>query len=184
MEKQTNMHQIDDINKIIENAKKSGIDLKINKDLFTKDHLDILWFGGDIAEFDYKDYTIYISAYGDVIADLYINHKLMVYVKDEANDAEFYNEMHEYLDDKDLANDKITLFAFVNDGIIQEKDKVLFLNANNWLEFNIFNKKTNKMWDLIETNILDGPEDSDVLLSLDDLSFYTDFIENNKNIYD
>ena len=169
------------IDQCIKKAEELNIKLNLNRNIFTENKLNVLWFGGEIANFNYKDYTISIDAYGDVIADLYINHKLEASVKDENNNAEFWNEMNSYITDEDLDDDKISRFAYPNEGIIKSQEKVLFINSSNWLEFNVQNNKTNEIWDLIDINII---EDNNVLESLKDLSGYIEFIENNKQIYD
>lgn len=50
---------------IKDQEKKLGVEIKITQ-LIDKDHLDCVWYGGEVGRIKYKGYSIVISAYGDI----------------------------------------------------------------------------------------------------------------------
>lgn len=84
---------------------------------------DSLWYGGRVAEIEYKGYVFIIGAYGDVIAtlldkDMYTE---IAYVRDKQNLGRFLEKMGQYIKtDKQL--EKL------------ESEGRLVLENNNWFE--------------------------------------------------
>lgn len=163
------------LNRIKEEAQKLGINLKIYPKNFDPQRLDALWYGGDIASFQYNNHTVIISAVGNVEASYFEDGKLLYNVHKEPC---LSPELAKHLTDKELHDDSITRYTYVDEKIASQQNKVLFIEANNWLEFNVINNKTNLYWDLIFSNIIE--DDANVLNTLEDLQYYIDFIEENK----
>lgn len=170
---------IEQLDKIKENAKELGIELTIYPKHFDPERLNVLWFEGDIASFKYDDYTIIISAAGEIDASYFEKDKL-IYNPHKTHCLP--SELEQYLTDKDLQDDLTTRYSYADKKIAEHQDKTLFIEANNWLEFNVFNNKTNNYWGLILCNIIE--DDSNVLDSLNNLQYYIDFIKENKKDYD
>lgn len=99
-------------------------------------HKDCLWYGGDIAEIQYRGYSFYIGAYGDVRCSYYsgdrrdIESRELVYVKDKSNLGYFYGEMKHY-----IANDEELLAAI--------DTYQLCVDNNNWFEFYVVSPEGN-----------------------------------------
>ena len=87
------------------------------------DHKDVLWYGGRVAEVEYKGYTFILGAYGDVIATL-LNKEYndeIAYSRDKQNSGRFYEEMRGFItNDKELSD--------------LEDEGRLVLENNNWWE--------------------------------------------------
>lgn len=89
-----------------------------------EDHRDCLWYGGRIAEVEYKGYTFILGAYGDVRATLTREddmYDIIAEVRDKSNQGRFYEEMKYY-----IKNDT-QLKEFEDNG------RLVFEN-NNWME--------------------------------------------------
>lgn len=80
------------------------------------------WYGGDVAEIKYKEYTFSVSAIGDVIANLTDNiGDEIARVKDKGNNGVFYDEMRSYI----TGDEQLMQF------IAEER---LIFDYNNWWE--------------------------------------------------
>lgn len=173
---------MENIKERIEKVKKEAESLGLKNfkiyQQFDPERLNILWYDGEIASFDYKNYAVIISASGDVDASFYLGDKQLLGFHKEPC---LVPELKEYLTDKDLES-IVTRFTYVDEKIAKLQNKTLFITANNWLEFNVINKDTNLYWDLLCCNIIE--EDSNILEALENLQDYIDFIEENKEEYD
>ena len=112
---------------IMAQEEKFGVKINISQ-LIDKDHLDCLWYGGEVGTIKYKGYTIAIGAYGDV--RLYGKIKgSWVEVKDKNNAGEAYGAIaveHEIDDD--------ALHALTSD--TSEYGYLVYEN-NNWFEVDL-----------------------------------------------
>lgn len=98
-----------------------GAELSVD-DFIDVNHLYHYWYGGDVAEIQYKGYTFTVSAIGDVIASLTDeNGEEIARVKDKGNNGVFYKEMCSFID----SDEQLTLF------IGQER---ILIDYNNWWE--------------------------------------------------
>lgn len=126
-------------------------------------HLDCLWYGGEVARIEYRNYKIVIGAYGDIECEGRINGK-EIYFKDRNNSGSAFSEIG----------------AIVNDNKLHEllesndPDNYLRLKEGNWFEVDLINPK-GKWIDLCgKDNVLEN----DLIDNLSDVSEYFQFVEN------
>ncbi len=131
-------------------AEKYGAELQLFEDDFIDDeHLDCVWYGGEIGEIVYKGYVISIAVEGDVR------------ISGAEGDAKF--EDFAYVNKQGTgayaAADDSLRMAFKNDDELQEaqsRERITYEN-NNWVEF--FVKTPDGLWhdgDVIEFNVLEA----------------------------
>ena len=92
-----------------------------------ENHLDVLWYGGRVAEIERKGYTFILGAYGDVRATL-LDQKdnEIAEVRDKCNSGAFYGEMNR------LIKDDIELHIY--ESWDPKAQYQLVLENNNWWE--------------------------------------------------
>lgn len=91
-----------------------------------KDHLNCIWYGGEVGSIDYKGYEIVIGAYGDICIGGIIKGAEFNY-KDRNNSGRAFDEFGSNINDKSL-KDLISS---------QDNNNYLSFENNNWFEVNL-----------------------------------------------
>ena len=114
------------------------------KQKFDNEHKDSIWYGGDIVTIENDDYSVTISACGDIRAIINGN-----YYCDKNNGGMFaeYLPKEKIFDDNDLKQ-------AIEEGRIEFED-------NNWFEAIIWDKKSKDYVDTWDTIIDDLDENDD-----------------------
>lgn len=122
------------VKELIDQYAKHGIQLLLNADYIHDNRQNEVWYGGEIASFEYQDrYSVYIEAIGDVEMSLYDeNGGYITSVKDRGNNGLFYDEMCSYIPDDE------TLEGCY--GFNGEKAR-LIVEDSNWLEVQIYDNE-------------------------------------------
>lgn len=118
-----------------------GIQLHLDADYIYTDRQNEVWYGGEIASFEYQDrYSVYIEAIGDVEMSLYDeNGEYITRVKDRGNNGLFYDEMRFYIPDDE------TLERYY--GLDGETARLIVVDSN-WLEIQIYDHEEEIWFDL------------------------------------
>jgi len=157
------------IDKYKQEYKKLGMTLETDvSDFIDEDHLDCLWYGGPFAIIKYNNLTIEVSAIGDVRIWGKLDGEDF-YVKDKTNSGRFYDEAGQYLKDSDFS--KVFSDEYLSEDELENKDNVLFIDNNNWIEPLLYDSNGN-FYDLSEVM-----DDTNVLLSLDDPNYFKELFE-------
>lgn len=147
--------------------KKYGVTINIT-DLIDKDHLDCLWYGGQVGSIKYEDYLIVIGAYGDVRLHGRINGE-EVDVVDKYCTGGAYRELGSRLTDDDLNE---LLYS-------EDEDNYLEYENNNWFEVDLISPD-GEWVDLCDNfNVLDG----DLLDCFCDVQIYFDYVHWSREEY-
>lgn len=136
---------------IREEEVKYGVEIDV-KQFIDKDHLDCIWYGGEVATIKYRGYTITIGAYGDIILDGRVNGE-DIYIKDRDNAGGVYNELGWELDDE-------RFYSFV-DCEHGEDDDFIDIIDSNWFEVDLIDPDGNwidlgGMDNVLDNNLLDN----------------------------
>ena len=120
-------------------------EIKIELYPIDKDHLDCIWYGGEVGRIKYKDWTFIIGAYGDV--RMYIpDEDMTIRDRDETNYIVYDALGDRYTDDD--------LFKLIDDGKIDLIDSNFFvidLKTPDGEHFDL------SEWDnYLENNLLDN----------------------------
>lgn len=129
------------VKELIDQYAEHGIQLNLDADYIYADRQNEVWYGGEIASFEYQDrYSVYIEAIGDVEMSLYDeNGEYITRVKDRGNDGLFYDEMCSYIPDDE------TLERYYGHG--GEKARLIVVDSN-WLEIQIYDNEEEIWFDL------------------------------------
>ncbi len=148
------------IDSLREEAEKLGVVLNINENNFFEKRQHHMWYGGEIASFEYKGITVYIEAIGDIYITLNDeNGKYVTHVKDKSNSCNFFHGMRDYIpDDKTL----IEYLGWERDADSDIEPR-LEITDNNWIEFNLYDNQKNR-WIEYGDNVMD---EEDVLDAID-----------------
>lgn len=147
---------------IKEQEKKFGVEIEITQ-LIDKDHLDCVWYGGEVGRIKYKGYSIVISAYGDI--RIYGKIKGQdVSVVDKGNYGRAYQDLAiDYGVDDDLL---YALMKDYSDSFKGDEDNYLEFENNNWFEVDLISPEGE--WidlcgadNVLENNLLDCFADVD-----------------------
>lgn len=114
------------------------------------------WYGGYVAEFKFEGHDFDIIAEGDVVANLYKNDEVLVYVKDKINAGNFNEEMSNHISD----DDKLRKFMTKHEDEAP-KGKHLELINSNW-----FSLETTHP-DVEDTSLESGKLDDAILEVID-----------------
>lgn len=109
---------------------KYGVEIHIT-DLIDKDHLDCVWYGGQVGTIKYDDYIITIGAYGDIRLCGMVNGE-RVDIKDKNNGGRVYEVLGANIDD-----DRFHALLY---GLNDDLDYLVFEN-NNWFEVDLISPK-------------------------------------------
>lgn len=128
---------------------KYGVEIEISQ-FIDKDHLDCLWYGGEVGTIKLQNgYIITIGAYGDIFLSGYIDGSY-IYIKDKSNNGNVYSELGHLLDDRELH--KLLESDATNNRLV--------LDNNNWFEVDLISPKGE--WidlcgadNVLEDNLLD-----------------------------
>ena len=147
------------IAKMSADAKRFGVILNVKEDTFyDDDHLDAVWYGGEIGSMTYKGYELHFSVQGEVRITGELHGRPFSYENRENTgalaltasdtlDEAFANdgELKEALDNGDIRyeeNNWIELFTKMPDGywregvVVDDADSVLeALNISEWVDF-------------------------------------------------
>lgn len=152
---------------IMAQEEKFGVKIKISQ-LIDKDHLDCIWYGGEVGSIEYRGYKIVIGAYGEIrICGKFKGEE--VEFADKNSTGEIYRSLG-----VDYEIDDDALFA-LNSG---ESDYTyLYYENNNWFEVNLISPD-GKFIDLSTNrcsfdNVLEG-DLLDCFSSVDDYFKYVD----------
>ena len=153
----------EELNFLKEEEEKSGVKITI-KQFIDKNHLDCIWYGGEVASISYKGYTITIGAYGDIILDGRVNGRDF-YVKDKENAGWVYNELGSELDDE--------RFYALADCEPKPGDDFIDIVSSNWFEVNLIDPDGN--W--IDLGFFENVLQNNLLDNLHGVSEYTDMVD-------
>lgn len=149
--------------------KKYDVEIEITQ-LIDKDHLDCIWYGGEVGRIRYKGYSIVISAYGEIRIYGTINGQY-VDVVDKNNYGRIYEALAiEYGIDDD------SLYSLLKDcpnSFKGNENNYLEYGYNNWFEVDLISPDGE--WidlcgadNVLENNLLDCFED------VEEYFFYVD----------
>ena len=120
-----------------------------------KDHLDCIFYGGEVGCIKYHNYIITIEAIGDVEINGLINGEEF-YCRDRQNSGNIYYELGNIIDDKKL--EELSSYE------TSDQNNYINYENNNWFEFNLITP--NGDWidmcgydNILSDNILDCFED-------------------------
>ena len=163
------MTEIDFINKlkkIFKQEEKYGVKIEIDG-LIDKDHLDCLWYGGQVGSIEYKGYKIVIGAYGDIRISGRI-YGVDIDFKDKSNSGAAYPDIAiEYDIDDDKLHDISKVFS---EG--DEHNYLIFKN-NNWFEVDLISP-SGEWIDLCDS---DNVLDDNLLDCFADVSEYFEYVD-------
>lgn len=143
-------------------------DIEINiSDIIDKDHLDCIWYGGEVGTIKYKNYTIVIGAYGDIRLSGKINGE-DIYVVDKNNGGEVYNSLGHLLDDDKLKQ----LLSPMSEDF--DKDNYLEFKDNNWFEVDLISPEGK--W--IDLSGSDNVLDDNLLDCFTGIETYFEYVDN------
>lgn len=148
--------------KAYEEAEKLGVTLDVSEDDFIDDeHLDCVWYGGDIGTLTYKGFEISIEVHGEVRLSGEENDPIysgFEYV-DKANDGAYG------------AGDDSLRTVFASDRELHDAKDRLYYGDNNWVEFFVKDPAGELHdGDVIDDNVLDA---------FQDISYWVDMLEKN-----
>lgn len=129
--------------------------------IIDKDHLDCLWYGGDVGTIEYNGFKLVIGAYGDIYCYGKIDGEDF-FVKDYSNSGRFYAEIGAKVDDKKLHS----LFGY------KDGDHIEFEN-NNWFEVNLITPEGV----CVDLSLYDNILDDNLLACFEDVKYYLDYVE-------
>ena len=152
------------LKKIKDQEKKYGVEIEIS-DIIDKDHLDCVWYGGEVGTIKYKGYTVVIAAYGDIRIDAVINGEPFD-IKDKNNGGVVYEEIGNLIDDAKLA--ELENADLTGDYIRYEN--------NNWFEFDIIDPDGK----YIDCCYMDNVINDDLIECFSEADFYIGIIEQYK----
>lgn len=150
------------LKEIKEQEQKFGVEIEIT-DIIDKDHLDCVWYGGEVGKIKYKGYTIVISAYGDV--RIYGKIKgIDVSVVDKGNYGRAYQDLAvEFGVDDEIFYELVEGYP---DSFKGDENNYLELDDNNWFEVDLISPEGE--WidlcgadNVLENNLLDCFSDVD-----------------------
>lgn len=128
-------------------AEKHGLELTVDKDAFIDDdHLDVVWYGGELLSFKYKDCTVSIVANGEVCIEGEYGGKNFYYRNKLGNGA--YN----------MAASDTLRTTFKNDSELRDAldGGLVTYEDNNWFEVFVV--------DANGRTVLNGVDDSESVL--------------------
>lgn len=159
------MTDIDFVNKlkeIFKQEEKYGVKIEIDG-LIDKDHLNCLWYGGQVGSIEYKGYKIVIGAYGDIRISGKI-YGVDIDFKDKSNSGAAWPDIGiEY----NIDDDK--LYSLISGN---GKDFLSFEN-NNWFEVDLISPDGE--W--IDLCGADNVLDDDLLDCFTDVSEYFEYVD-------
>lgn len=151
------------LSRIMAQKKQYGINIVIS-DMHDKDHLDCVWYGGEVGYIEYRGYKVLIEARGDIRLEGRLPNGKTVYIKDKRNGGSVYGEIGHIIDDAEykrlLANST-------------EAPEYLAYENNNWFEYNI--QTPSGM--VIDMCWADNVIDDDLLDNFTEVSFYLDRVD-------
>ena len=157
---------------IIEKYKKNGIIIDIKEPLakVCSNRQDVAWYDGILATIENKKYKIIISASGELRGE---------YNRSGFETIKFRNPNQFYEYCFPLVKDDETLHSLIES---EDPENAIILWNNNWIEFNIINKKSGERWDIEAfENIC---ESNNILTEILDVNGYFHFIKENKAFYE
>lgn len=143
---------------------------KIDIDPIDEEHLNCLWYGGEVASVDFEGYrySVVIKAIGNVLLEGYVNGT-EVYVHDRHNKGDF-SKYRALFNDRTLSEVLVDLTPPEN---ISPKSNAIYIRSRNRYEFSLIDRETGRHADLCE---YDSVLDNDLLESLDHLERFKDFV--------
>jgi len=159
----------------MEQEKELGVKIKLDITSIYEGRQDAIWYGGSIGTIEYDGYIVEIESVGEIVADLYIGGEYIENISTDWNNGVFFEKFSEYFNnDKELL--KSVIYGDVTDEYTEEfgEKPVLFVQNNNWLEFNMTSKDGHSLHAGFIDNII---EDNDVLGAFEDIKFYLDLIK-------
>lgn len=150
-------------------AEKLGIILNIDENNFYEKRQHHMWYGGEIASFEYKGIDVYI----EVIGDQYItfndeNGEYITHTKDKSNSGNFFHNMRDYIPDDNTLIEYLGWERDVESNIAPR----LEIGDNNWIEFSLYDTKKDE-W--IEG--LDSVMDEEDVLDAVDITGLMDVVD-------
>lgn len=157
------------VHKINELANKNPVIEDLTFDIIDGNHLDSIWYGGEVLSFKYRQYLISLNVRGDVWASLY-NHKNEEIRKviDKNNWGRFYEEF------QDIIKSDSHLYEMC----CEESQLKVELHNNNWIEYNIYSINEDQSLEFLENDLL---EVSNVL---EGIEYILENVENFINEYE
>ena len=147
---------------IKQQEEKYGVEIHIT-DLIDKDHLDCIWYGGEVGTIKYDGYIITIGAYGDVRLCGTIGGE-EINIKDKNNGGYAYDVLGAKIDDEKLH----ALLTGYGEG----NDYLAFEN-NNWFEVDLISPD-GKWIDLCGA---DNVLDNDLLDCFSNIETYFEYVK-------
>ncbi len=166
----TQLEFIDKLKEIFKQEEKYGVEIEISQ-LIDKDHLDCLWYGGDVGTIKYRGYTIVIGAHGDIRIGGRINGAEIDF-KDKNNSGAAYEDIAvDYnIDDSKL----YSLIEGYPDSFKGDENNYLSFENNNWFEVDLFSPDGE--W--IDLCGADNVLDNNLLDCFSDVSEYFEYVDN------
>lgn len=154
--------------KIKEQEKKYNVTINIT-DIIDKDHLDCVWYGGEVGTIKTSDgYTLSIGAYGDIRMHGVIDGEYFD-IKDKNNTGYVYEEIGYKVDDSKL-------HQLLNE--CGDNGDYLDYEDNNWFEVNVISPKGQ----FVDLCYADNVLADDLLDCFLDIETYFEYIDDVKSI--
>ena len=146
--------------KIKSQEKRFGCKIEI-KDLIDKDHLNCVWYGGDVGAIKYKGCTFVIRAAGDIRLHGRIKGETIDIV-DKSNSGRVYDELGSRLTDKEFEK-------LLNS---EDEDNCLIYGNNNWFEVDMILPDGQ----YVDLSFGDNVLDDNILEAFEDVDEYFPYI--------
>lgn len=157
------------IKKIKKQEQKYGVKIEIIN-MIDKDHLDCIWYGGEVGRIIYKDYSIVISAAGEIRLSGKINGEEVRFV-----DKNNYGRLYEDLAiDYNIDDEKFyALLDGYPDSFKGDENNYLEFGNNNWFEFDLISPE-GEWIDLCDA---DNVLENNLLDCFEGIEWYLEYVE-------
>ena len=157
------------IKKIKEQEQKYNVKIEI-VNMIDKDHLDCIWYGGEVGRIIYKNYSIVILAAGEIRLSGKINGEEVRFV-----DKNNYGRLYEDLAiDYNIDDEK---FYALLDGYLDsfkgDENNYLEFGNNNWFEFDLISPE-GEWIDLCDA---DNVLENNLLDCFEGIEWYLEYVE-------
>ena len=151
--------------KIKEQEEKLGVKINFSKDsIHDMEHLDCVWYGGDVGDIEYKGYKILIGAYGEVRIGGEVRGEEFDFVdKSFRNEGRFFDEYGSTLND-------LKLRKLLNSN---DDNNYLTYENNNWFQFDVLTPDG----ELIDCFNYDNVIDNNIIDNFLDIEWYLKVVD-------
>lgn len=158
----------DKLKHIKEQEEKFGVKIEIAQ-LLDKDHLDCIWYGGEVGSIAYKGYSIVISAAGEIRLYGKLNGEEVSFV--DKNNCGLYEDL---AIDYDIDDEKFYALIYgYPDSFKGDENNYLEFENNNWFEVDLFSPEGE--W--IDLGYADNVLDNNLLECFGGVESYFEWVE-------